>query len=99
VRTRQSAKRLAGLALRLTTGNPARTSGRTLLLAYHDMVSDESVGLGDRSLHSLQSRFLQLMDLIEPCCQVAPLMQVLHEDPPSNAQTSSNRSTVLTAVQ
>jgi peptidoglycan/xylan/chitin deacetylase (PgdA/CDA1 family) len=56
-------------------------AGRSLILAYHNVVPDELQGLGDRSLHLPLSSFLRQLDLILAHCQVRPLADILAGEP------------------
>jgi peptidoglycan/xylan/chitin deacetylase (PgdA/CDA1 family) len=56
-------------------------AGRSLILAYHNVVPDHLQGLGDRSLHLPLSRFARQLDLIEAHCRVLPLADLLAEGP------------------
>jgi peptidoglycan/xylan/chitin deacetylase (PgdA/CDA1 family) len=51
--------------------------GRSLILAFHNVVPDELAGRGDRSLHLPVGRFRRQLDLIEAHCRVVPLAELL----------------------
>lgn len=51
--------------------------GRSLILAYHNVVPDEFQGFGDRSLHLPFSAFERQLEVLEQYCDVVPLAQVL----------------------
>jgi len=54
-----------------------RMRGRTLILAYHNVVADSSESVGDRSLHLPLADFKAQLDLLERHCQVVGLEQAL----------------------
>ena len=58
-------------------------AGRSLILAYHNVVPDELAGRGDRSLHLPLSSFKRHIDLLEAHCEVVPLADILDEKPPA----------------
>ncbi|MGQ0702382.1 MAG: polysaccharide deacetylase family protein [Gemmatimonadales bacterium] len=62
--------------------------GRSLILAFHNVVPDGMEGKGDQSLHLPFSRFLRFLDLIQDSCAVVPLDQILE------GVTSADRPTV-----
>ena len=78
---RRATKQVLEKVLRLARGNPGRMAGRSLILAYHNVVPDELAGRGDRSLHLPLSSFLRQVDLLEAHCEVHPLADLLIEQP------------------
>jgi peptidoglycan/xylan/chitin deacetylase (PgdA/CDA1 family) len=76
---RRAAKEILERVLRLCGAKPARMAGRSLILAYHNVVADRDQGLGDTSLHLSLSNFMQQLDLLEAHCQVLPLADLLAE--------------------
>jgi peptidoglycan/xylan/chitin deacetylase (PgdA/CDA1 family) len=56
--------------------------GRTLVLAYHNIVADEMAPAGDRSLHLPRHRFAQQLDVLVELYDVIPLAAVLQDRPP-----------------
>jgi len=50
-----------------------RTRGRTLILAYHNVVPDHLGPVGDRSLHLPLGAFRAQLDLLASLCDVVPL--------------------------
>jgi peptidoglycan/xylan/chitin deacetylase (PgdA/CDA1 family) len=78
---RARAKRVVESVLRLAIGNPKRMAGRSLILAYHNVVPDDLAGRGDRSLHLPFSRFLAQLDLLQQHARVLPLAELLAEGP------------------
>jgi peptidoglycan/xylan/chitin deacetylase (PgdA/CDA1 family) len=54
-----------------------RMRGRTLILAYHNIVADGSHPVGDRSLHLPLADFSAQLDLLERHCQVVGLEDAL----------------------
>ena len=56
-------------------------AGRSLILAYHNVVPDEAAGQGDQSLHLPLSRYLKHLDAIQAHCEVLPLGDLLAEGP------------------
>ena len=54
-----------------------RVRGRTLILAYHNVVADASESVGDRSLHLPLSDFKAQLDLLERHCEVVGLEETL----------------------
>ena len=81
VSLRQVTKRVIEKTLRLAGGYPSRMAGRSLILAYHNVVLDGEAGRGDRSLHLPFSRFRRQLDLIQAHCQVSPLRDLLDNRP------------------
>lgn len=74
------AKRLAERALRW--GGPAWIGrrlrpGRSLVLAYHNVVPDDALPSGDRSLHLRRSEFAAQLDLLQRRYPVVPLGTLL----------------------
>ena len=84
---RQAAKAAIERVLRHTLANPRRMAGRSLVLAYHNVVPDAEAGRGDRSLHIPLSRFATHLDLIAAHCRVLPLEEVLAGPPPAGVPT------------
>jgi peptidoglycan/xylan/chitin deacetylase (PgdA/CDA1 family) len=63
----------------------ARTRrGRTLILAYHNVVPDAWPVQGDRSLHMPESAFGRQLDRLIELADVVPLSYVLVDPPPSS---------------
>ncbi len=56
--------------------------GRTLVLAYHNIVPDRVEATGDRSLHLPRQHFADQLDVLVETCDVIPLAAVLCERPP-----------------
>jgi peptidoglycan/xylan/chitin deacetylase (PgdA/CDA1 family) len=54
--------------------------GRTLVLAYHNVVPDDWTAVGDRSLHIAQSRFAAHLETIIARCDVVPLAALADRD-------------------
>jgi peptidoglycan/xylan/chitin deacetylase (PgdA/CDA1 family) len=52
-------------------------AGRSLVLAYHNIVNDQESNRGDRSLHLPISAFRQQLDLLQEYCQLISLEQVV----------------------
>jgi peptidoglycan/xylan/chitin deacetylase (PgdA/CDA1 family) len=52
-------------------------AGRSLVLAYHNVVEDLEHGRGDRSLHLPVSAFRQQLDLLQEHCRVVSLEQIV----------------------
>jgi len=61
---------IAGLARRARRG-------RTLVLAYHDIVPDHCAPVGECSLHLPQRAFAAQLDLLRQHCEVVPLDAIL----------------------
>lgn len=76
---RQAAKRLYEELLVRAMGDPQRMVGRSIILAYHNIVPDDMAVGGDRSLHLPFSRFLAQLDLIQTFCHVCDLTSILTE--------------------
>jgi peptidoglycan/xylan/chitin deacetylase (PgdA/CDA1 family) len=57
--------------------------GRTLILAYHNIIPDSSPPLGDRSLHLRQAAFDRQLDVLVEHCDVVALSSVLVDPPES----------------
>jgi peptidoglycan/xylan/chitin deacetylase (PgdA/CDA1 family) len=70
---KESAERL----LAAFAGNARRMAGRSLVLAYHNVVQDSEAGRGDRSLHLPLSVFRHQLDLLEEHCRVISLAQIV----------------------
>jgi peptidoglycan/xylan/chitin deacetylase (PgdA/CDA1 family) len=81
VSLRQTTKRVFEKVLRLTAGHPRQMAGRSLILAYHNVVPDGEQGRGDRSLHLPFSAFRRQLDLLQTHCQVSPLRDLLTARP------------------
>ncbi|MFN0178727.1 MAG: polysaccharide deacetylase family protein [Gemmatimonadales bacterium] len=58
--------------------------GRVLVLAYHNVVPDDAVGSGDRSLHLALSSFRAQLDLLVRTHDVVPIADVLRDKGRSN---------------
>jgi peptidoglycan/xylan/chitin deacetylase (PgdA/CDA1 family) len=58
-------------------GNARRMAGRSLVLAYHNVVQDFDCDRGDRSLHLSVSAFRQQLDLLQEHCRVVSLEQIV----------------------
>jgi peptidoglycan/xylan/chitin deacetylase (PgdA/CDA1 family) len=84
-------KRLVETVLGPVLGQPRRMSGQALILAYHNVVPDELVGHGDRSLHLPWSRFLEQLAVLQQHCEVRPLTELL-----SVGQSSGRPQVALT---
>jgi peptidoglycan/xylan/chitin deacetylase (PgdA/CDA1 family) len=54
-----------------------RIRGKALILAYHNIVPDDSTDWADPALHLPQSRFASQLDLLARTCEVVPLGEVL----------------------
>ncbi len=54
-----------------------RMRGRTLILAYHNIVPDGSAAVGDRSLHLPLTDFSAQLDLLERHCELVPVEEAL----------------------
>lgn len=54
-----------------------RLSGRTLILAYHNIVPDEAPPVGDLPSHLSRSAFSAQLDALEATHEVVPLVEVL----------------------
>jgi peptidoglycan/xylan/chitin deacetylase (PgdA/CDA1 family) len=78
---RQTSKRVVERALRLLLGNPARSAGRSLILAYHNVVPDGLPAQGDQSLHLPLGSFMGQLDLLASYCRVLPLAELLADGP------------------
>lgn len=57
--------------------NTRRMAGRSLVLAYHNVVHDLDADRGDRSLHLPLSAFRQQLDLLQEHCRVSSLEQIV----------------------
>lgn len=55
----------------------ARTRGRTLILAYHNIVPRGEAAAGDSSLHLPQASFAAQLDALQEACEVVPLAAAL----------------------
>lgn len=75
-------KSLLERVLRRSVGNPARMRGRSLVLAYHNVVPDGFQELGDRSLHLSFSSFRRQLDLLQAHCRLTSLPDLLDQRPP-----------------
>ncbi len=58
-------------------------AGRTLVLAYHNIVSDDVEPIGDSSLHLRRRSFSEQLDLLGEHFDVVPLSVVLDEQEPT----------------
>lgn len=60
----------------------ARSFGRAsiVILAYHNVVPDEAVPVGDRSLHIPRKAFAQQLDLLMQTHRIVPLDDLVHND-------------------
>lgn len=67
---RALARAVAPIALR-------RMSGRALILAYHNVVPNDSVGRGDSPLHIGETRFGEHLDLMGEVADIVPLVELL----------------------
>lgn len=81
MRPRQATKRILERLLRIVRGDPRRMAGRSLILAYHNVVPDGLQSQGDQSLHLPLSAFLRQIDLITAHCRVLSLTDLLAEGP------------------
>jgi peptidoglycan/xylan/chitin deacetylase (PgdA/CDA1 family) len=70
-------KRTAERLLVAFARNSRRMAGRSLVLAYHNVVQDFEADRGDRSLHLPLSVFREQLDLLEEHCRVVPLEQIV----------------------
>ena len=68
-------------------GNARRMAGRSLVLAYHNVVHDVDAARGDRSLHLPLSAFRQQLDLLQEQCRVVSLEQIAGGVPDSDRPT------------
>lgn len=57
--------------------NARRMAGRSLVLAYHNVVEDSEPDHGDRSLHLPLSIFRRQLDLLQEQCCVIPLEEMV----------------------
>lgn len=64
-------------SLGMVFGDPRRMAGRSLILAYHNVVPDQMRGLGDQPLHLSQSSFIQQIDFLEETCSVCSIAEIL----------------------
>lgn len=78
---KRAAERLLGAAF----GRTSRCHGRTLILAYHNVVRDADAGRGDQSLHLSFDEFRRHLDLLQRCSVVVPLSAALGEPAPATA--------------
>ncbi|MGH7665052.1 MAG: polysaccharide deacetylase family protein [Gemmatimonadaceae bacterium] len=72
----------AATELLLLRGGPAAVArrlhnGRAVVLAYHNVVPDESAPAGDRSLHITRRQFASHLDALERHYRVVPLEEIL----------------------
>ena len=67
--------------------NARRMSGRSLVLAYHNVVQDFDSHRGDRSLHLPLSAFRQQLDLLQEHCRVVSLEQIVAGVPDADRPT------------
>ena len=68
-------------------GNARRMTGRSLVLAYHNVVEDVDSHRGDRSLHLRLSVFRQQLDLLQENCRVVSLEQIVAGVPDAHRPT------------
>jgi peptidoglycan/xylan/chitin deacetylase (PgdA/CDA1 family) len=80
---KQTAERL----LVTFAANTRRMAGRSLVLAYHNIVRDFESDRGDRSLHLPLSAFRQQLDLLQEHCRVVPLEQIMAGVPDARRPT------------
>ena len=57
--------------------------GRTIVLAYHNIVPDGAAAVGDRSLHLSQREFARQLDLLQRTHEVVPLSELLSVPQPA----------------
>jgi peptidoglycan/xylan/chitin deacetylase (PgdA/CDA1 family) len=62
------------------------SAGRTLVLAYHNIVPSGERGGADASLHLPQRRFAEQLEVLAGSCDVVPLTEVLGEAPASTGR-------------
>jgi peptidoglycan/xylan/chitin deacetylase (PgdA/CDA1 family) len=55
-----------------------RLRGRSLILAYHNILPDREHVLGDRSLHLRRRQFLAQLDILQDSFEVVPLGALFH---------------------
>jgi len=67
--------------------NARRMAGRSLVLAYHNVVQDFDCDRGDRSLHLPLSAFRQQLDLLQEHCRVVSLEQIVAGVPDADRPT------------
>lgn len=60
------------------------TRGRSLVLAYHNIVPDGATLVGDRSLHLARGEFARQLDVLTRDCQVVPLSALMAVSPASD---------------
>ncbi len=59
---------------------PARLRRRAIVLAYHNIVPDDRIGGGDRSLHLARHDFAAQLDLLQHTHDIVPLTELLDAD-------------------
>lgn len=74
---RHMAKRVIETLLLAAPRSPRHMRGRSLILAYHNVVPDGLGGLGDQSLHLPLGEFTRHIDLLQRHCLILPLAEVL----------------------
>lgn len=74
---RHAAKQICEAVLVRAIGDPQRMAGRSLILAYHNVVPAGLPLAGDLSLHLSIDAFATQLDLLEEHCDVRPLDAVL----------------------
>lgn len=74
---RRLLKSMIERGLRAIRPDVRRSHGRTLILAYHNVVPDRWAGRADRSLHLSQSAFLRHLDLLQTTCHVLRLQDAV----------------------
>lgn len=74
---KQLAKRISEAVLAQVAGHPVRMAGKSLILAYHNIVPDGTPPQGDVSLHLPLTAFRAQLDLLQRYCDVRPLDEVL----------------------
>ena len=75
------AKQIVEKGLSVVLSDPRRMAGRSLILAYHNVVPDDLHGLGDRSLHLPLSAFVRQVDLIQAYGEVRSMVDLLDVRP------------------
>ncbi len=74
---RQVSKRVIERLLRLAPRSPRHMRGRSLILAYHNIVPDGLEGLGEQSLHLRLGAFTRQLDLLQRSCRIVTLTELL----------------------
>jgi peptidoglycan/xylan/chitin deacetylase (PgdA/CDA1 family) len=57
------------------------SSGRSLVLVYHNIVPDEVEEVGERTLHLPLGSFVEQLDILSATCDILPLDSLIHEAP------------------